>query len=757
MGLSLLGLLIWNDRKGLAPAVSAEDTASQKTQLAVNNQQLALRAAAQSISRGYFEGARISLASLDPKAAQNETALLLSEMLSRYDRITRQTKQAQQDAYNEYLEKIKEQTQTAQWREQMLQASEAFDLNHPRKEDEEARLRQQIQDHWLRALAYLTSSHELAQRVGMEETIAAHLRQMIVNRSLNIALLYEQQKNWNEAFARVYYQLTFLDKQNRQYKKESERLLRMALLENLYIPDPNEDTLPWQEKRRDISFNIFSLALKNIDLQYVEEPDFKEISAGALRYCLYLAQSEKLPRTFDTLKDSDALQKYRDALEQMLKRNEKQPPEYFNYEQVLNLLSAVLKISSETVKLPDEVIIAEFAEGAFSALDGYTYAIWPADVANVRKDITNEFSGIGVLISKGTGRLRIETLLEDSPAARAGLDAGDIIVAIDDRKTANMNIDMAVRRITGKAGTDVVLTIEREDFEDLRDFTITRQHIVVKTVKGLYRDPQGQWQYYLDPDRRLAYIRLTSFAEETTERLRQTLNQLKKQNLRGLVLDLRDNNGGYLSTAIEVADCFITSGVIVSTRVRGGLAAMSDEAHSENTFDDKLPLVILVNAASASASEIVSGALKDHGRALIVGARTFGKGNVQTISPLRPSEAELKNTVAYYYLPSGRRVHKDPKDPANKDYGVEPDVELELTALQNQQILLVRREAETLHQTEGPAAAQKWKTYSAQEVLDSDPQLTLAFLCLKAKLIAESFNTPYPQKLVQRQNTPAEK
>jgi len=354
--------------------------------------------------------------------------------------------------------------------------------------------------------------------------------------------------------------------------------------------------------------------------------------------------------------------------------------------------------------------------------------------------MTQEFSGIGILINKNAeGLLKVESPLEDSPAYRAGLDADDTIIAIDGKSTANMTLEMAVSLITGPENTDVVLTIERKGLDKPRDFRITRQRIVVQTVKGLCRDQLGRWKYFVDEDRRIGYVRLTNFTGETPRRLKQVLEDLKAAGMKGLILDLRYNSGGYLNGAVEVSDYFLDSGLIVSTRPdRPSDIEQFDYATKKRTIDARLPMVVLINGASASAAEIVSGALKDHGRAVIVGTRSYGKGSVQQIQQLLPSVARLKLTIAYYFLPNGGRVNRDPHDKTNKNYGVEPDVTVELVGKQAEEYLKVRREASILHRSSQPDDARAWAIYTPEELLDSDPQLKVALLCMRARLLADA-------------------
>jgi C-terminal peptidase prc len=219
--------------------------------------------------------------------------------------------------------------------------------------------------------------------------------------------------------------------------------------------------------------------------------------------------------------------------------------------------------------------------------------------------------------------------------------------------------------------------------------------------------------------------------------------------MRGLVLDLRNNSGGYLSTAIDISDSLLSRGTIVSTRTRGNEIASEDVAQVDNTVDLHTPMVVLINGISASASEIVSGCLKDNHRALIVGTRSFGKGNVQTIQDIRPTQAKMKITIAYYYLPSGRRVHRNPLDKENEDYGVAADVDVELTGKQMTELETMQRDAGILHRNGGAKENQDWTIYDAEKVLESDPQLRMALLCLKSRLLAESLGITSSEAIVK--------
>lgn len=716
----------------------------------------ALQSAAKAIAKGSFDKARGFMSLLSTEGARESAALQMQGILDEQAKLDEQVNEARQSAYDEYLAAMEEEIQRALWREAILSASTSHDWQGEVKRQTETQWQEEIRAHWLEALMELRFAQDLAKRTGLADQVDEKVREQIIQQALAIGrrmvrrgeetieqnlkrnLPLDTVDVWLKAYSEVYQFLVGLEPENNEYEQESQELLRKAIIASMYVPDPNQDAISWEQRREGVTFVVYSDGLKRLIDRYVEEPDFLEMTQNALRNCLLLAQTSKLALAFEQLNDNSAKEQYIKAIETLKTELTKTPKEFLGYMHLLGQLRRVQQINEETLKFPDEVIIAEFAEGSFSALDGYTYIVWPGDVRGFRKDMTGEFSGIGIEIGKVDGVLTVNSLLEGGPAEQAGLDAGDKILAVDGKSTTNITLEMAVQRITGKEGTEVVLTIDRQGFKKPRDFSIARGKIVVHTVKGLYRDAQGQWQYFVDKDQGIAYVRLTNFYSETTESLRKILRNLQGQGMQALILDLRNNSGGFLSTAIEVADTFIPSGVIVSTRARQESEASYDWTRYESPFDSKLPIVVLVNVNSASASEIVSGALKDHRRGLVVGTRTFGKGNVQTIMGLS-DEAQLKMTIAYYYLPSDRRVHRDLRDRTNEDYGVEPDVKVELAGAQIETMRRVQREAGILRRNHVNAAQeeQNWKVYGPAEMLQSDPQLSIASACLRGSLITK--------------------
>ena len=315
-------------------------------------------------------------------------------------------------------------------------------------------------------------------------------------------------------------------------------------------------------------------------------------------------------------------------------------------------------------------------KGMLGGLDQFTQYIPPADEEIFDRMLGGTFPGVGISLLSRDHQAVVATPIPNSPAARAGIDAGDVVVKVNGESITGLSLDDVVKKVSGPVGSDVTLTIER-DGKDL-DFAMKRQEIAVATVEGCGRNADDSWNYFVYDTPKIGYVRITQFEENS---LTNTFDELKKvvtggdgqaglldAGLQGLILDLRFDPGGQLDQAISVVNLFVKSGVIVTTRGRARPERI-ERATGEGTLPD-FPMIVLVNDYSASAAEIVSGSLKDNHRALVIGQRTYGKGSVQERIPLDEG-GELKLTVAYYYLPSGRLVQRL-KD--STDWGVEPQV-----------------------------------------------------------------------------------
>ena len=263
------------------------------------------------------------------------------------------------------------------------------------------------------------------------------------------------------------------------------------------------------------------------------------------------------------------------------------------------------------------------------------------------------------------------TPLVGSPALKAGMLPGDKIVVVDGQDVRTLSLEDVSKRLRGPVDTTVRLVVARQEDEKV-SMTVRRQTIELESVIGDHRDDRNQWVFRLKDDPTIAYMRLTGFGEKTAEELRQVLQDLDK-DVSGLVLDLRGNSGGLLYAAVDVSNMFIERGRIVSTRVRGNVVEETFDAEPGTLVDAKLPVAVLIDGNSASASEIVAACLQDNGRAVIVGTRSYGKGTVQNILPLQYGRSALRLTVARYYRPNDKNIHRMPEATEDDEWGVSPD------------------------------------------------------------------------------------
>ncbi len=326
-------------------------------------------------------------------------------------------------------------------------------------------------------------------------------------------------------------------------------------------------------------------------------------------------------------------------------------------------------------RVPPQQIFDGAMRGIVGQLDDYSSYISSRDLELFEADLEQEFGGIGVLLQqKGENRQLtvVSPPLFGTPALDAGIRVHDQIVKIDGVLTAGMTMEEVVRRMRGKKGEPIELTLLHRDQDQPVTRRIVRDTIRIPSVLGDFRRPDGSWEYRLARDPRVGYVRILSFGERTSEELRSALETLRAGSVASLVLDLRDNAGGLLPAAIETCDLFLPEGrVIVS--IRGRHPGMEDvrESTGRGGFLD-IPTVVLVNHYTASASEIVAACLQDHKRAVVAGERTWGKGTVQHVIPIESGRSILKLTAATYWRPSGKNIHRLQDDNSGQ-WGVQPD------------------------------------------------------------------------------------
>lgn len=365
-------------------------------------------------------------------------------------------------------------------------------------------------------------------------------------------------------------------------------------------------------------------------------------------------------------------------------------------------------------------LVEDMINGGLERLDPHSQYINPRAYKQFEKQSDGKFGGIGIQVGydrQNRNMLTVISPMVDTPAWEAGLLAGDVILKIDDRPTEQMRMSEAVDMIQGKPGSKVVLTIARDGLKEPKDITVTRAIIKVPSVLGDVRDPKNprEWEYFVDRKDRIGYVRILNFGKNTTAELKEALAKMEKDDVQGLVIDLRNNPGGLLKTAIEVADLFLKDGIIVSTRGRNH-ANVSYRAKAEGTVlsepGHEVPIAVLVNQYSASASEILAAALQDHERAVVVGERSFGKGSVQNVILMENESSALKLTTASYWRPSGKNIHRFPnkKDFESAkigpdEWGVKPNKGLEVKVKEEDRVkyLLWRAERDVIHKKgEGP-------------------------------------------------------
>lgn len=340
------------------------------------------------------------------------------------------------------------------------------------------------------------------------------------------------------------------------------------------------------------------------------------------------------------------------------------------YKDFSPLLDVLFQVRKNYVEEPrPEVLLHGAIDGMLGRLDPYSQYFDSDEYRQFQKHTEGQFVGIGIEVGElpGVGLLVVAPI-EGAPAYKAGLRAGDRILKIDGKSAADLKVTDAVKLIEGAPGTSVTLTVSRPERGEPFELSVTRGLITVRTVRGWARSSDWDWDYLIDPAYRIGYVRISSFEKLTAEQLDGVMRELlARERMRGLVMDLRDNPGGLLEVVVDVASRFIPRGVIVTTRGRNSRAVY--EASGKSVYPD-IPVVVLINKGSASAAEILAGALRDHGRAVLIGERTFGKGSVQEMKELKDGRGAVKLTTAYYYLPNGERIHGQ---------GVAPDREVSLT------------------------------------------------------------------------------
>jgi len=407
------------------------------------------------------------------------------------------------------------------------------------------------------------------------------------------------------------------------------------------------------------------------------------------------------------------------------------PPVHNKKYQNIKLLADVLdEVEKKYVKELDQDKMRELIEaminGGLEKLDPHSGFMGVDEFKAFRQGSTGKFGGVGIRlgIDPRSGQFLVESPMAGTPAYEAGVMAGDLILKVDGKPLDNWTQKKVVEHIQGDPGTDVTLTVLHEGHKKPVDIKITRAEIKIESVMGDTRDKIDlkKWDFWIDPDSKIAYVRVNAFTETTVDELSRVVEGLQKTGMRGLVVDLRTNPGGLLKAAVEVSSMFLPEGKrIVTTKGRGG--------EEQDVYDAKLkgnqrpgayyPMAILLNRYSASASEIVAAALQDHARAIVVGERSYGKGSVQNLIEMEEKTTALKLTTASYWRPSGRNIHRFPDSKEDDDWGVKPDkgYEVKLTDEERLEYFKWRRDRDILRRN-GEGAKENGEKKDKKEFRD---------------------------------------
>jgi len=548
----------------------------------------------------------------------------------------------------------------------------------------------------------------------------------LVTQADNAARSAEERADWLTA-SELFYRLSALFEDEGTYKTDSDRLNHRLEMLRLYVPErlwelrnarqlaAGLEKLPpynpagddFREKLAAVDEPMVVSAVTRAGTKHVEQVPLKDVLIGGLRGVRTMATTTDLQRSFKGL----ANPVLREQLLQSLDREEEKiraAQVALDFSDVDGLLQRLMKANRDSVAMNDQSLLHEFGNGSMEALDPFSKIFWPDELARFNRSTQGKLIGIGVEIQfDELSNIRVVTPLEGGPALKVGVRAGDVIKKIDGKSAYGLTLDQAVDLITGRAGTQVGITMERKDPSKPADakaseleFSITRAEVELKSVKGWKRQgsKEDDWNWFVDPVNKIGYARITGFTDGTTRELDRAIRAMKAGEVRGLVLDLRFNPGGLLDEAVKVVNRFIDRGLIVSTQLPGKRTERQEVARRNLATLNKLPVVVLINEGSASASEIVSGAIQDYARrdvikAITLGSRSYGKGSVQDVTSLGGGVAAMKLTTQYYLLPDGRLIHR--KEGA-KEWGVPADLTVEMLPAQITDALVLRRNADVL-------------------------------------------------------------
>lgn len=620
---------------------------------------------------------------------------------------------------------------------------------------------QSLSDDWSAAL-----DDEIIQSlIADADVLASETDDLLLSQELlfRLRMLHDDKANRPEAYLAFDARLEAINRGLGLMARYSPRYLHELRRRVAERRAPDEEFPPfneafakdWKEELRGITQPMVKASLRTAASEHVSKAGWQPLLDGGLEALDLLISTDGMDENFQFLNMPKRVEAFKDMLTTERAALMTQPAGIIDRRAYNRIIANVLETNLETIMIPEQVLLKEFGEGATYRLedvyeDNYTQIIWPQRLRRFQQQVQGEFVGVGILIRHDDKReIMIVNPLEGSPAARGGIEERDLLVSVNGVPTTGWSLTRAVDEITGPRGEEVTLEVRREGEEETIDIPIVRDIIKIRSVNGWWKeslDDEGTpaWEWFLDKDAGIGYIRLTSFNEDSFRDFLKATQQMEAEGeLNGLVFDLRHNPGGLLDSAVSFSNLFVEDGTIVSCQDRDQREVWTRAARPHLAKFKDLPVVVLVNQGSASASEIVSGCLQAHDAAIVIGDRTFGKGSVQSLHDVsdRFGQAALKLTTQYYALPpaegetTGRLVHKKPGD---DDWGVNPDLLVEMNFAQINDALKLRKKSDMIIEWETDREAEERPRPDALLSEGLDPQLEMALLLLRARLLEPS-------------------